>query len=198
MNCNKSSKAFSVDSAYSVIREKKNLPKKVNRSPESLSQLHNKNKKKQHSSSILELRKSILRLAREWNCSPKAKSMTSDPNHDWHAWSIFYPRYWQTHPSRRWHRGNLNPISRNISCRREKAGSSHGDVGEGVIWDEEATHPLTVPHHSSHLISDQEFLRHVLHMLQGVGSCQRATLFDPGAGFPRGGEELERATLLFI
>lgn len=60
------------------------------------------------------------------------------------------------------------------------------------------SHPLTVSHHGSHLITDKEFLCHVLHMLQGVRSGQRAALFDPGAGFPRGGEKMERATLLFI
>lgn len=60
------------------------------------------------------------------------------------------------------------------------------------------THPLTVSHHSSHFISDKEFLCHVLHVLQGVGPGQSAALFDPRAGFPRGGEEMERATLLFI
>lgn len=123
--------------------------------------------------------------------------MTSDPNHERQARSIFDLGLWHTHPSLTWHGGNLNPISSEISYKREQK-SSDCDVGDGVTWDEDVTHPLTVSDHSSHLISDQEFLRHVLHMLQGVRSGQRAALFDPGAGFPRGGEEMERSTLLFI
>lgn len=35
-------------------------------------------------------------------------------------------------------------------------------------------------------------------MLQGVGSEQRAAVFDPSTGFPRGGKEMEGTALLLI
>ena len=59
-------------------------------------------------------------------------------------------------------------------------------------------HPPTVSHHSSHFVLAEQLLRHVLHVLQGVWSGLRAAVFDPGTGFPRGGQELEGATPLLI
>lgn len=121
----------------------------------------------------------------------ETQSMTSDPNHERRARSIFLSGPLTdtsvTHLSRR----KPKPVSRKISYKQGQDGGVR-DVGGGV------THPLAVSHHGRHLITDQEFLCHVLHMLQGVRPGQRAALFDPGAGFPRGGEEMERATLLFI
>lgn len=60
------------------------------------------------------------------------------------------------------------------------------------------TYPPAVSHHSSDLIVDEEFLCHVLHMLQGFRLQQRAAVFNPSTGFPRGGQQLEGTTSLLF
>lgn len=56
------------------------------------------------------------------------------------------------------------------------------------------THSPTVSHHRGHLILTEQFLCHVLHVLQDLESGQWAA----SSGFPRGGQEVEWAPPFLI
>jgi len=125
-----------------------------------------------------------------------------DPDHKQHAKSVFFHSCCQTHLS-------LKDIQQYCTLEPESSSTGfHSKEGKQtqeraikvfeVVLSDRRTHPPTVSHHGRHLVLAEQFLCHVLHMLQGLLSGQRAAVFNPSTGFSQGGQELEGTTPLLI
>lgn len=92
----------------------------------------------------------------------------------------------------------LSQLLHDTSVTKEHS-MTHCTLTAACLWGGDGnfsleTHSPTVSHHSSHLILTEQFLCHVLHVLQDLESGQWAA----SSGFPRGGQEVEWASPFLI